>query len=430
MTRKNTSELERAIRDRAVLFEQESDLDGFLDEVARLVAASVHADMCAIYLYEPHRREMVLRSFHGPREARPEFDHLPIEDGRVGPAMLEGMPVYRRISEPGSAQPEASRLVLPIRRGPVWLGVMVVAQTGIQDSARKDRQELQSVVSLLGATLEDVSLLLEARGAEEEGQHGLVISGKTAADGVAVGTAFPFEAGFEEASETEDPQRSTKQWLEEFDTALEKTRSELAELQEDQSQLDDIVTLIFSAHLMMLNDPDFTGAMRGLIGDGESGPGAIRHIVGRYAKIFAGMTDVRIAEKAQDVRDLGYRLLRNLSGQENTTSSYRGQIVVARHIYPSDLVRLAAQNVAGAVLIGGGVTAHIAILAQSLSLPVLITPDRRAPGTGRRNSGPFGRHQRAAVYPSLRGPVGETPESCRHGDRRSQAAQTRFHRYG
>jgi len=88
------------------------------------------------------------------------------------------------------------------------------------------------------------------------------------------------------------------------------------------------------------------------------------------------MTEVRLAEKAQDVRDLGFRLMTNMGRPLDEGFSYDGQIVISRHIYPSDLYRLAVEKVAGLVLQGTGVTAHISILARSLNLPVLITDDK------------------------------------------------------
>ncbi len=171
-----------------------------------------------------------------------------------------------------------------------------------------------------------------------------------------------------------------------FNDALELTRRQIEELVGDStSQLADVVELIFSAHLLMLNDDSFTGAMRRLVEGGRSPEAAVREVVAHYAHIFDAMSETRLAEKGQDMRDLGYRLLRNLSGRAGEQSDYRGRIVLAGHVYPSDLVRLAAQRAEGVVLLGAAVTAHVAILARSLSLPVLITHDRSildiVPGT-------------------------------------------------
>ena len=104
------------------------------------------------------------------------------------------------------------------------------------------------------------------------------------------------------------------------------------------SQLADVVGLIFSAHLLMLNDDAFTGAMRRLVEAGRSPEAGVKEVVAHYAALFETMSETRFAEKAHDVRDLGYRLLRNLSGSSEA-GDYQGRIVLAGHVYPSDLVQ-------------------------------------------------------------------------------------------
>jgi phosphotransferase system, enzyme I, PtsP len=66
------------------------------------------------------------------------------------------------------------------------------------------------------------------------------------------------------------------------------------------------------------------------------------------------MKVIRFAEKAQDVRDLGFRLITNMGEPRKEGFSYKGQIVLSRHIYPSDLFRLAVEKVAGLALRGTG----------------------------------------------------------------------------
>ena len=127
-----------------------------------------------------------------------------------------------------------------------------------------------------------------------------------------------------------------------------------------------MISLIFTAQLYMLKDENLQNKIRQEIRAGSSAPSAVKSIIGSYADRFSAMSEARLAEKAQDVRDMGYRLLSNMTESEGF--SYSGQIVLSRHIYPSDLFRLAVEGVAGLVLRGAGVTAHISILARSLSI--------------------------------------------------------------
>ena len=59
---------------------------------------------------------------------------------------------------------------------------------------------------------------------------------------------------------------------------------------------------------------------------------AIRAVADDYADRFSRMAEQRLAEKAQDVRDLGNRLVTNLSGGTEGSFTYDGRIALARHM--------------------------------------------------------------------------------------------------
>lgn len=47
-------------------------------------------------------------------------------------------------------------------------------------------------------------------------------------------------------------------------------------------------------------------------------------------------------------------------------------MVIARELYPSELLKLAAESVAGIVLANGGVTSHVSIISRSLKIPMVV----------------------------------------------------------
>ena len=53
----------------------------------------------------------------------------------------------------------------------------------------------------------------------------------------------------------------------------------------------------------------------------------------------------------------GHRLLRNLAGSADESVDYSGNIVVAKELFPSELIKIHAQHAEGAVLLEGGMTA-------------------------------------------------------------------------
>jgi phosphotransferase system, enzyme I, PtsP len=356
-----------AVEREASLFEREADLEGFLERMARSITGNGDVAACGIYLADRGAGGLALRASAGAAGALPAAADVrdPIAGATAGQQAV-------RVQAAGGV----TRLILPISRGPYRLGALVVDARG--EIRAEVEGELRAVAARLGSILENATVLL---GVRPEGGHpggARVIRGEAASAGVATGTALPFAsaAGFA-AEGGGDGGTAGPDALEHFDRAMDLTRGQIQGLLSDgSSQLADVVELIFSAHLLMLNDDSFTGAMRRLVREGKAPGAAVSEVVTRYAQIFGAMSEARLAEKAQDVRDIGYRLQRNLSSPGGEQGDYRGRIVLAGHVYPSDLVRLAVQHAEGVVLLGTAVTAHVAILARSLSFPVLITHDR------------------------------------------------------
>jgi len=87
---------------------------------------------------------------------------------------------------------------------------------------------------------------------------------------------------------------------------------------------------------------------------------------------FTASSHAYLREKSQDVQDLMLRLLSNLTEQNENLPLLRGKIIIASEIFPSDMVMLASEEVLAIILASGGTTSHIAILARSLDIPMII----------------------------------------------------------
>jgi phosphotransferase system enzyme I (PtsP) len=146
------------------------------------------------------------------------------------------------------------------------------------------------------------------------------------------------------------------------------TAAQLEDLQSRFAErLPESASLIFSAHLMVLKDVRFVREMEKLIASGASPAAAVRSVARHYMELFSSSSHAHIREKADDVQDLAGRILKNLDprAQEDPYLS-ENHIVIARELFPSDILRLASEEVKGIILVSGGVTSHVAILSQSL----------------------------------------------------------------
>lgn len=274
----------------------------------------------------------------------------------------------------------ATRVAVPLRRGAHTLGALlayVPAYTGA------DERTIRSIAGQISLLLEN-ALLLEERDAGTGDTNdpiapeaGTVIYGEPAGNGSAVGLALPWEASFEIGA-GDDGAIAPDEWRGAFDDAVERSALQIERIRQSAAEMvDRTAATIFDAHLLMVRDETFTGRIAELIDEGVEPARAVRRVVLTTARRLERMRDGRFAEKAQDVRDVGLRLLRNLHQDTAEEVDYSGRIVVARHMYPSELVSLASQRIDGAIFLGVGLTAHLAILARSLELPSVLVQDRR-----------------------------------------------------
>ena len=151
------------------------------------------------------------------------------------------------------------------------------------------------------------------------------------------------------------------------------TERQLEELQEQvEDKLSDAASLIFAAHLMILKDRDFLGKIAQRIESGVNAPVAIAEVATDYMQSFLASNNVYMRDKANDIEDLALRLVNNLLSRGEETGIHRDHVILTRGLFPSDLLKLSSEGAVGIVLVGGGVTSHISILARSLAVPMVI----------------------------------------------------------
>jgi phosphotransferase system enzyme I (PtsP) len=204
-------------------------------------------------------------------------------------------------------------------------------------------------------------------------EHLRFVRGKMAAEGHAFAPAFVFKRGY--AGLFDDyPLDESGYSLADFHRAVQTTAGQLNEYQKRFARrLPESAALIFSAHLMILKDIRFMRDMEKRISEGTPPIEAIRAVAQHYIDLFSASTHAHVREKADDVEDLAGRILKNLRGEDETPwASKEERIVIAAELYPSDILRLAAENVKGIILVSGGVTSHVAILSRSLQTPLII----------------------------------------------------------
>jgi len=197
-----------------------------------------------------------------------------------------------------------------------------------------------------------------------------LLSGVSASPGLAVGTIFQVQR-IEIAVQEEGHGVAREQTL--LASAIEKARAQLEALRAQlQSMADPAKAAIFAAHAELLDDPDFLEIASSAIAKGKSAAFGWKMATQLHAERLASLRNELLAQRANDVRDVGGRVLELLTGTVHRTVVYpEGSILVAEDLTPSETAAMNRDLVVGFATLRGGATSHVAILARSLEIPAI-----------------------------------------------------------
>ena len=167
-----------------------------------------------------------------------------------------------------------------------------------------------------------------------------------------------------------------------LNTAIDRASVELQTLENNLARdADAEQAAIFAAHRELLSDPDLLDLAQSSIDKGKSAPFAWRAAYTMFADQLAGLANEVLAGRANDVRDVGQRVLEELTGQRAEKQELaEGTILIAEDLTPSDTATMDRTKVAGFATTTGGASSHVAILARSLDIPAIAGIEARALG--------------------------------------------------
>jgi phosphocarrier protein FPr len=204
-----------------------------------------------------------------------------------------------------------------------------------------------------------------------------VLLGVAASPGLGVGNVLQVRRDDIEVKEYAADRHKERRLL---NDAIDRAMVELETLENLLKQeADPDKAAIFAAHRVLLRDPDLLDIASSAIDKGKSAAFAWRRAYTTYAERLAGMTNELLAQRAADVRDVGQRVLEEITGQRREGPDIpEGTILVAEDLTPSDTASLDRTKVAGFCTVAGGASSHVAILARSLDIPAVAGIEPRA----------------------------------------------------
>ncbi len=162
-----------------------------------------------------------------------------------------------------------------------------------------------------------------------------------------------------------------------LEEALIETRQQIRKIQERlsaQTRAQD--ASILDAHLMVLDDRTFIEEVIGWIREKlKNAEFAVQEGTAKYAGVLEAVEDDYLRERVADVRDVGRRILRNLSGGQPADAHLSfavPHLIVAHDLAPSETASLPRERILGFATDLGSPTSHTAVMARALELPAVV----------------------------------------------------------
>ncbi|SEB06822.1 phosphotransferase system, enzyme I, PtsI [Thalassobacillus cyri] len=200
------------------------------------------------------------------------------------------------------------------------------------------------------------------------------IKGIAASSGIAIAKVYRLEAPdlSYEKTKIDVPENEVKRLHE----ALDISKSELEKIKEHtKNSLGDEHAEIFSAHLLVLSDPELIQPIEDKIkSENVNAEAALDETANMFIDMFKNMDNEYMRERAADIQDVTKRVMAHLLGVTFPDPALINEevVIVADDLTPSDTAQLNKQYVKGFTTDIGGRTSHSAIMARSLEIPAVV----------------------------------------------------------
>jgi phosphotransferase system enzyme I (PtsP) len=383
-----------------------------LNNIVHLIQGRFHTAVCSVYVMEPERGELVLGATVGLKADAVGRVRMPLSEGLTGlvgerlePVMVPDASRHERFKYFPEIGEESYRsfLGVPLIEGGTLQGVLVVQTVEPRVFSPAEVHTLVAVAAQLAPLVGDAHLLdrvfavAQAGPEPPEAAPVLVLSGEALSPGQGLGQAYVVD-GFDEwrgsiPLESDDPDRERTR----LRAAAERAREEVSRLSRHICELvGEDHGAILQAQMMIMQDRAIAQDLDACLAAGASAEGAIFATLDKYVAAFQRVATPFLQERIYDIKDVFHRLLWELrprparpGGGDNGDKV----VLVAREASVMELFAVDLDQLAGVVVDHGGAQSHAAILARSLSIPMvgqvsgfseLLHPGRRLLIDGKR----------------------------------------------
>ncbi len=364
---------------------QAHDLTQALNIVVSRVKESMGTDVCSVYLCDESDSHFRLMASDGLNPSAVGKVRLAYGEGLVGevaeraePVNLDNAPSHPRFHfiEETRETPYHAFLGVPIIHHRKVQGVLIVQQRAQRLFGEDETALLLTIAAQLSGALAHADHsggggVIHPR---RRLNGGLVLSGLAGAPGVTLGRALvvypPADLDAVPDRKVGDVEAEVAIFLEAVELAKADVRGMHARLSAILSSEDQA---LFDAYLQMLGSTSMVDQVVSRIREGSWASGALRDTVAQHVALFEGMDDPYMRERADDVRDVGRRILKCLQKGRDKPPPYPDQMVlVGEDITATMLAEVPVEKLVGVVSARGSSSSHVAILARALGVPAVM----------------------------------------------------------
>lgn len=129
---------------------------------------------------------------------------------------------------------------------------------------------------------------------------------------------------------------------------------------------------VLASYRMIASDPSWIRKIQNYVQKGFTAEAAVQKVRRYTREHYTQMGDHTLKERLSDLEDLASRLLRHLKGEQGAPEDLpESTILVAHNMGPAELLDYDRRFIKGIVLEEGVHTAHVAIVARALDIPVI-----------------------------------------------------------
>ena len=348
-----------------------------LDMVVRIIARSMVADVCSIYLRRASG-DLELFATEGLNATAVHKTRLKPGEGLVGEIVRVGGPLSLSdaASHPAfSYRPETGEdpyhafLGVPLLRGGRPIGVLDVQNRTERVYTEEEVEDLQIIAMVLAELVAQGELLGESglKDVEIAPHRPERLKGLRFADGIALGVAVLHEAPVAPEQLLSDDAAREETRLK---AAIEALQRQIDQMLEGQHGILGASFEVLEAYRLFAHDRGWNRSLEEAVRSGLTAEAAVERVRSEHRARLSQARDPYLRERLHDLEDLNDRLLRHLAGDGHVARELpENAILIARSLGPADLLEYDRTRLKGLLLEEGSAASHAAIVARALEIP-------------------------------------------------------------